>query len=161
MNNECLVSRTRERIKKCDYEAVFASGCCFHFALRLHEKFNYTIRGIREGHDVKHFSHVWCQIPTNGEGVDIRGVYPECLLVRLANGGKPAEAHDVPIDEVRDAIRARGYPLDLEREILELADWIIDIHERFEKCRAKPLDATVCDQVVKNIENGKNSQPTT
>lgn len=160
MCNERLVSETRKRIEKCDYEAIFGTGCCFHFALRLHERFKYKIRGIREGNDGKRVSHVWCQVGTNGEGIDIRGVYPECLLVRLANRGNTAQAYDVSVDEVRKTICAKGYPLDLESEILKLADWIFDNHERFEMCRAaKPLDEKLYAQFVKNIEDGNNGRP--
>jgi len=39
------------RIENSDYDAVFAHGGCFHFALRLHKRFGYKIRGLRAGHD--------------------------------------------------------------------------------------------------------------
>lgn len=51
MRDPRLVPETRKRIDNCDYEAVFAGGCCFHFALHLHERIR--TRAIREGHDGK------------------------------------------------------------------------------------------------------------
>jgi hypothetical protein len=147
-----LVSGTRKRIDNCDYEALFAGGYCFHFALRLHERFGLKIHGIREGYDGRSLSHVWCQ--KNGEcnGIDIRGIYPEDLLARLANGGHPAQIHDVSVDEVRAAIRTKNYPLEIEKEIVVLADRIVDTHERFQG--ARPLDDKLYPEFVKNIEKG-------
>ena len=150
MRDPQLVPETRKRINNCDYESVFAGGCCFHFALRLHEKFELKIRGIREGHDGKAWSHVWCQKKGECKGIDIRGIYPEELLVRLANDGNPATAYDVAVDEVRGVINAKEYPSELEAEIFKLADWIVETHERFKG--AKPTDDKLYDEFVKNIE---------
>jgi hypothetical protein len=137
MCDERLIAGTRKRLDNHDYEAVFAQGGCFHFALRIHERFGYPIRGIREGQDGKGLTHVWC-VKGDGKGVDIRGVYPENLLAKLANGGNPAPFYDVPVDDVRKIITLKGYPADLEREILDKADWVVDNHERFQ--RARPAD---------------------
>jgi len=151
MPDERLVSTTRERIRNQDYEAVFAHGGCFHFALRLSERFRYNIRGIREGPDRKSLSHVWCQKGGDCKGIDIRGVYPEELLVRLANGGDAAAAiYDVVVDELRATIREKGYPADLEIELSALADRIVNTHERFQG--AHPSDESLYAQFVENIE---------
>jgi hypothetical protein len=157
MCDERLVLETRKRIDNRDYEAVFAGGGCFHFALRLHERFGYKIRGIRDGHDPKRWSHVWCQKGADSKGVDIRGVYYENLLVMLANGGSTAAVCDVLVDEIRNTIRARKYPSELESEIFKLADWIVDTHERF--VTAKPSNEKLYAQFLKNIENGHNGEP--
>jgi hypothetical protein len=150
MRDERLIPTIRKRIESRDYEAVFAHGGCFHFALRLHERFGYTIRGIRAAPDGKTFSHVWGQKPGDSKGVDIRGVYPEELLVRLANGGKLAMIYDVSIDGIRDIIRAQEYPSALEEELFKLADWVIDTHERF--LMAKPSDPNLYAQFLMDIE---------
>ncbi len=150
MPDQRLVSGTRKRIANHDYEAVFAHGGCFHFALRLHEKFNYQIRGIREGYNGG-LSHVWCRKTGDCKGIDIRGIYDEALLTKLANGGKVAEICDVSVDELRTAITRKEYPPDLESEICKLADWIVDTHERF--AAAKPLDDKAYAQFVNDIKN--------
>jgi hypothetical protein len=148
MRDPRLVPETRKRIDNRDYEAVFAAGCCFHFALRLHERFDLKIRGIRVSAD-KSLSHVWCERKGECKGIDIRGIYPEELLAKLANGGSPATAYDVSADEVRDVIRAMDYPSELETEIFALADWIVDRHQRFEG--AKPTDDKLYEEFRKNI----------
>ena len=150
MRDPRLVPGTRKRIDDCDYEAVFTGGCCFHFALRLHERLGLKIRGIREGPDGRSLSHVWCQKKRECKGIDIRGIYPEELLVRLANDGNLAPSYDVSADEVRDAIRTKDYPSELEAKIFALADWIVDTHERFKG--AKPTDEKLYDEFRKNIE---------
>lgn len=149
MRDPRLAPGTRKRIDDCDYEAVFTGGCCFHFALRLHERFGLKIRGIREGHDGQRLSHVWCQ-RGESKGIDIRGIYPEEVLVRLACGNHPVGTYDVSADEVRDVICAKDYPSELEKEIYDLADWIVDTHERFNG--AKPTDEKLHNWFAKNIE---------
>jgi hypothetical protein len=149
MCNPRLVLGTHDRIRRCDYEAVFTGGCCFHFALRLHKRFDYVIRGIREGCDGKTFSHVWCRKTGDSKGVDIRGVYSEDLLIGLA-GGEPERACDVSVQQIENIIRAREYPPQLETEIFELADWIVDNHERF--VTARPSNPESHARFVKDIE---------
>lgn len=151
MCNPRLVPGTHDRIRRCDYEAVFTGGCCFHFALRLHKRFGYVIRGIREGCDGKSFSHVWCRKTGYSKGVDIRGVYSENLLIRLATGGHPAMPCDLAMKEIEDIIRAKEYPSEFEAEIFKLADWIVDSHERF--VTAKETDPKLYAQFLKNIGN--------
>lgn len=149
MHNERLASGTRKRIDNHDYEAVFAHGGCFHFALRLHERFGYKIRGIREGHNGG-WSHVWCLKTGSCEGIDIRGIYDENLLAKLANGGKEARICDVSADELHAAITGKHYPPDLEGEIFQWADRIVDTHERFEA--APPPDHNAYAKFVQGIE---------
>jgi len=150
MPDQRLVPYTRKRIDNHDYEAVFAHGGCFHFALRLNVKFGYKIRGIREGHDGS-LSHVWCLKTGDCKGIDIRGVYDEALLTMLANGGKIADICDVSVEELRTAMAGKNYPPDLESEIFQLADWIVDTHERF--AAVKPLDDNAYAQFVDDIKN--------
>ena len=83
-----LVPGTRRRIDNCDYDAVFSRGGCFHFALRLHQRFGYRIRGMQSESEAGVLGHVWCLKGDGEKGIDIRGVYSEDLLVRLASGGK-------------------------------------------------------------------------
>jgi len=146
-----LVTETRRRIELHDYEAVFASGGCFHFALRLHELFKLKLRGIREGHVL----HVW-GLKTDGNGVDIRGVYPENLLAKLAYGGKEPPICDVPETEVRELAKAKGYPPDLEKELFELVDRIIENHERF--AAAKPVDEKQVAEGLEDLQRSSNDR---
>jgi len=120
----------RRRIKECDFEAVFAYGECFRFALRLHDRWGYEIHGIRNDLDPTRWGHVWA-VKDDGKGIDIRGINSEKLLVALANAELPAEVKKVDIQEVRNLIEARGYPRDLSTKLDSLADWIVDTHERF------------------------------
>jgi hypothetical protein len=123
----------RKRITNGDYEAVFAYGGCFHFALRLNERFHYPIRGSRT--DQGSWGHVWAK--KNNDGIDIRGIYPETCSSALANGGISRHIEDISVADVKDAIRQKDFPSDLTDELFVLADKIVDTHERFEK--AKPL----------------------
>src|SRR6266516_4579046 len=132
-----LVTETRKRIKNHDYDALFSGGCCIHFALRLHERRGFTIRGIREGHDRSRLSHVWCERDEK-TAIDIRGIYSEKFLAMLANAGSPVTVDDVSAEDLRDLIRRKEIPPDLEAEIFQLADRIVDTHERFKG--AKPVD---------------------
>ena len=149
MSDARLIEGTRKRINLHDYEAVFAHGGCFHFALRLKQRFGYQIRGIRESHDRRSLSHVWCVKP-DGKGVDIRGVYPEDFLARLANGGASAQVFDVAVEEIREIIASKGYTPSLETELGNLADWIVDNHERFES--AKPVDENLYHAFRKEMD---------
>ena len=145
-----LVPGTRRRIDNCDYDAVFSRGGCFHFALRLYDRFKrfgYKIRGIQSENDSRVLGHVWCVNSYGSKGIDIRGVYSEDLLVRLANGGNAAPPRDVTV--VRLIIAAKPFPPDLDREIRELADWIFDNHERFEL--GKPTDPQAHQRFLNDI----------
>jgi hypothetical protein len=130
------------RIKEQDYEALFAYGECFRFALRLHDRWGYKIRGIRAALNKKDWGHVWA-VRCDGKGIDIRGIYPEKLLALLANDGIPATPddvyiQDVDVQEVRDVIEARKYPQEVSAELDDLADKIVDTRERFRG--AKPTN---------------------
>ena len=137
MSDTCLEIAMRRRIKDQDFEAVFAHGECFRFALRLHDRWQYAIHGIRAAPDRTHWGHVWAT-KVDGKGIDIRGIYPERILGELANAGLSAKTESVDIREARDAVASQGYPEDLSIELDRLADWIIDTHERFQG--AKPIE---------------------
>lgn len=145
----------RERIKKQDYEAVFAHGCCYHFALCLHEKFGYKIRGIKGGDDSANPSHVWCLRGGDGKAVDIRGVYPEELIIQLADLGGPA--YDISAEKVRNIIESKSYSPALERRIRKLANCIVDSHERFEA--AKPPDHKRQAECLEDLKNASSKDP--
>jgi hypothetical protein len=151
MCDQRLIIETRRRLASHDYEAIFAHGGCFHFALKIHERFGYPVRGIREGHDGINLSHVWC-LKEAGHGVDIRGIYPEDLLAKLANAGKPATVYDIQIDEIRNIIASKGYPAEIEIEIFRKADFVLDNHERFQM--VKPSNPAEYNQFLKNIDSG-------
>ena len=142
MRDPKLILGTQKRIDNHDYEALFAHGGCFHFALRLHETLGHNIRGLRDSKG-GNLSHVWCQKKGTCKGIDIRGVYDEDLIVRLANGGNPAKPSDVSADELGATIAAKEYPPELDKKMRELADWIVNTHERF--WDAKPLSQGLHD----------------
>jgi hypothetical protein len=127
---ETLELTMRRRIENRDYEAVFAFGECFRFALRLHNRWGYEIHGIRAGPDMTHWAHVWAA-KGKGIGIDIRGIYPEKQLAELANAGYPAKVEVVDLQEARAFVEARGYPQDFSAALDSIADWVIDTHERF------------------------------
>jgi hypothetical protein len=143
-----LVDCTRTRIDNCDYEALFTGGGCFHFALRLWVRFGHKIRGIRNSQDGKSLSHVWCEKKATSKAIDIHGVYNEEIIVKLA-GGTSTEATYVPVDEVEAIIRVKDYPLELGKEIFDLADWIVDTHERLKA--AKPFDERLYSAFVNDL----------
>lgn len=138
MRDSRLIAVTIERIRNHDYEALFAHGGCFHLALRVHERFQYPIRGLKEDHQTSTVNHVWCQRPHDRKAIDIRGVYPEDLTIKLANGGKAGNPYDVSVEEVHNKIAEKRYPRALDLCLFKLADWIIDTHERFEA--VPPID---------------------
>jgi len=148
MSDDRLTLTTQSRLAARDYEAVFAHGGCFHFALRLHERFGYSVRGFRwiEGGPL---THVWARRDQE-TGIDIRGIYPEPLLAQLANGGKPTPPpENVPVEMVKAAILAKGFSAALENELNDLADRIVDTHERFGG--AKPPDPAAHAAFLKDL----------
>jgi hypothetical protein len=151
-----LIPNTRRRIDQCDYDAVFASDGCFLFALRLQERFGFKIRGFRLVQDGA-WTHVWAKKEAN-RGIDIRGVYPEKLLAKLANGGEAApEFEDVPVEDVSAAIQKKEYPTELLDELKKLADYIIDTHERFRG--VKPPDLKEYTAFVECLQRKANQSP--
>ena len=140
---------TRQRIAQCDYDAVFTAGGCFIFALRLHERFGYKIRGIRSSCDPKYWGHVWAE--KDGMGIDIRGMYKEDFLAALANGGTAIEIENLSVEDLRAEIAKKEYPAYLLEEIRKLADKVFDKHERFEL--AKPMKPEVDALFSKPLKN--------
>lgn len=157
MRNSQLIKVTIERIRNHDYEALFARGGCFHFALWIHEKFGYPIRGIKEGHVTSTPNHVWCQRPQDEKAIDIRGVYSEEIIIKLANGGKPANACHVSADDVRRIIHSKCYPRALDAVIYKLADWIIKKHSRFDAVRT--IDQDVVARCLGDIAEASKKSP--
>jgi hypothetical protein len=141
------ISEMWKRIMNQDYEAVFAHGGCYYFALRLHERFGYTIRGIKE-EQTANPTHVWCIKTVEGPAVDIRGVYSEDVIGTLA-GPHCTKPCEIGVAEIRRIINSRGYPTALDAKIRELADWIVDSHERFET--AKPIDSGFVNRCLKEL----------
>ncbi len=143
MPNAHVIPEDWRRIAYADYDALFAHGGCFVFALRLHEMHGYPIRGFRYV-EKGSWNHVWVK-KNDQRGVDIRGVYPEEILARLANEGKPTpEIEDVSVEEVRAAIDKKQYPEDLLQEMNRLADLLLEKHERLREARPpnqKEIDA--------------------
>ena len=90
---------------------------------------------------------MWCQKDGN-KGIDIRGIYDEDLTIRLANGGKTAPVDDISPDHLRATITAKDYPPDLDKRLRELANWIVDNHERF--AGAKPSSKRNHEEFLKN-----------
>ncbi|HVX91296.1 MAG TPA: hypothetical protein VHC20_06800 [Candidatus Paceibacterota bacterium] len=130
MKDERLVPENRRRIACGDFEAVFAHGGCFIFALRLHERYEYGLRGFRPSGD-EPWTHVWAR--REERCVDIRGVYPEEFISRLAYGGRETPPiRDVSPAEVKAAIEKKAYPAEFLAELVSLADHIVDTHERFQ-----------------------------
>lgn len=109
-------------------------------------------RGLRNSPGER-LSHVWCIKKGTGQGIDIHGIYDEKLIVRLANGGKPSQPSDVSADELRTQIASNEYPVALDNKMRELADWVVDTHERFEGVKSLPDGAY--EDFRKNLENGE------
>jgi hypothetical protein len=128
-----LVPETRRRIGNNDYEAVFAAGGCFLFALRLSERFGYKTRGFRASLDPACWGHVWAL--HNDKAIDVRGAYPEEFITALANDGVARKAQDVSVEALREAVGKKEYPEDLAQELSALADRIFDTHLRFDVVR--------------------------
>jgi hypothetical protein len=144
----------RERIDRHDYHAVFAHGECFRFALRLHQRFQYKIRGVRVHltGEKRTWSHVWA-MKDDRRGVDINGVHEERVLAALC-GHEGAHIEDVVPEEIRALNQARGYPAALENELDELADKIVDTHERL--AGAKPVDPVAYAAFLEDLKKGAN-----
>jgi hypothetical protein len=140
MNDTKLEHMMRCRIKEHDYEAVFAHGECFRFALRLHKRWGYEIHGIRCATDETRWGHVWAA-KGDGKGIDIRGIYLENFLAMLANASMSAKWQNIDIKEIQELVGARKYPQDLSAQLDFLADWVVDTHERFSG--AKPFSGTL------------------
>jgi hypothetical protein len=151
MNALRLASVTRHRIDNGDYDAVFTSGACFIFALRLNERFRYSIRGCRCPDKPQCWLHVWAK--KGDHGIDVHGRYPEKITTALANGGSALDPVDVTVDEVKAEIAKNGYSDDFLKELSSLADRIFDTHERFVLARpGKPIQELAA--VIAEFEGG-------
>ena len=139
MNTIQRIRSLENRLKHHDYEAIFTRGACFHFALRLHKRFGYPIRGhrIEDGNGSPQLSHVWAICRSENRAVDIRGVFPEPLLAAMANGGDTCEnVGPVTKEELMSAIGRKHLPEEHTNRLFKLADQIFDTHERFEPARS-------------------------
>lgn len=137
------------RLSNGDVEAIFTSGECHRFALRLHDRCGYEIRGVRSKCDSSQWGHVWARM--GDKGIDIHGVYPERLLAALANGGELGQTiEDVSPDEIRELIRMKSYPEELSRRLDDLADHVFKAHERF--LNAKPIDPDASARFGENLK---------
>jgi hypothetical protein len=76
------------------------------------------------------------------------------LIAKLANGGKDAPAEDVDAESIRVLLRGKEYPADLALALDELADKIIDTHERF--WDAKPEDIKETTALLADLQNTAN-----
>ena len=133
-----------------DVEAIFTSGECFRFALRLHDRFGYDISGVRSKFDPTQWGHVWAR--KGDKGIDIRGVYPEHIIAALANGGESIQTiEDASQDEIRELVRMKGCSEELSRRLDEIADRVIDTHERFSD--VKPIDPEKSARFGVNFKN--------
>lgn len=131
--HDTRLASTLVRLAYLDYDAVFTGGACFLFALRLHERFNYSLRGIRSSCDPNRWVHVWAK--HNDLSVDFRGCYREEFVAALATNGCGAVIHDVPIEVIRAEVKKKEYPEDVLRALTCLADRIFDTHMRFDVVR--------------------------
>jgi len=152
MNDTNSASKVFRRMVRCDFEAIFAGGECTRFALRLHDRWNYKIRGMRYPNE-RNWTHVWA-LKDADLGIDIRGIYPETLIAKLANGGKEALAEDVDAESIRVFLRGKEYSAELAVALDELADKIIDTHERFE-C-VKPADEKKITALLEDLQHSAN-----
>ena len=128
------------------------AGNVLDFALRLHDRWNYKIRGIRYPNE-RNWTHVWA-LKDADLGIDIRGIYPETLIAKLANGGKDALAEDVDAESIRGFLLGKEYSAELAVALDELADKIIDTHERFE-C-VKPVDGNKITALLEDLQHTAN-----
>jgi hypothetical protein len=141
------IDRAYELMADNDYIALFSSGCCWHFALAIHKKYGYEIRGVSIGNSP--IGHVWCQLASDStKGIDVHGVYAEELLEKLANDGKrTGPSFSLKPRDLRKKIREKRFPLDLNKRLTRLACWLLKTHRRF--AAARPLtngDKLVCDR---------------
>jgi hypothetical protein len=111
-----------------------------------------VIRGMRYPNE-RNWTHVWA-LSDADLGIDIRGIYPETLIAKLANGGKDAPAEDVDPESIRVFLRGKEYPAELAAALDELADRIIDTHERFE-C-VKPVDGMKITALLEDLQHTAN-----
>jgi hypothetical protein len=139
------VPRELARIKRGDFDAVFGHGGCFVFARRLRQRFAYATRGFSFGED-EQLAHVWGR--REAMCVDIRGIHAESIVIALAcaAGGTPSKPRDVSPDELDRIIAGKEYPSSFLATLTELADRIIDTHQRFRGVR--PPDAGRCAELV-------------
>jgi hypothetical protein len=113
-----LIECIELRLKRKDYEALFTGGECFRFALRLHDRYKWKIRGI----DVTGESpHVWA-IDDHGRAIDIYGVHSECLKKALADEKNQKVASNAEIEVIRTKVENRCYPAHVAARLNKLAD---------------------------------------
>jgi hypothetical protein len=108
----------------------------------LSERFGCEIHGIQTNEQGT-LGHVWGVKKGSGEGVDIRGIYPECFLAALVYSGKGAPTPQrITVEDVKKVIAEKGFPPDLNDKMYALADRIIENHERFKSLWDRPLSAS-------------------
>lgn len=138
-----------ERISHADYEAVFASGGCFHFARfpdnELELKGERFRRLTAFGGEV----HVWVLNP-QGKAVDIRGIYDETITAAMAaQTVKPPSVKAIEAELIETEIRKMNFSPTLTAELDRLAHRIFYAHARFSQARP-PTSASM--QFVSEIE---------
>lgn len=137
-----LLPTTISRLANLDYDAVFTADACFVFALRLQERFDYALRGVRSPANPKYWGHVWAK--HGGYGIDFRGAYSEEILAALATKDSGVQIVDLSAAEVKEEIAKKDYPEEVLGTLRGLADCIFDSHERFAVVRPpKPEVATL------------------
>ena len=138
-----------------DYHAIFMHGCCYHFALALHETYRWPLEYVPAETPADYVSphphlpnigHCWA-LKQAGLGIDINGVHRTVVLREIYSPSCLYEPQPIEPSLMQKCLEARNYLDAMNRDAFELAHKVIRFHERLQS--ARPLD----EGLLQDFEN--------
>lgn len=126
-------------------------GCCFHFALAVHERYGYPLEFlpaetpadyVPDHPTLPSIGHCWA-LKAEHLAVDINGVMPVKLLIALFSPRCEFAPEPISPATLRECLAARKYLPSMDESALALAHHVLATHERMQD--AKPIDETCAD----------------
>jgi hypothetical protein len=138
------VARTFQvRFERADYTAIFMHGFCYHFALAIHDVYDYPLEYVppdAEAFEAKNaggppaIGHCWAVKPS-GQAIDVNGVHRRAVILELYNSKCLHEPSPIEPEVLQASLAVRSYPPEVNQRAFDLAHRILMEHERFEQAR--------------------------
>ena len=122
--HEDFFELVRQRIAAKNYDELFSGGCCFHFAMRAHQKSIGSIAYVPTFGEPTKKAHVFV-ISTDGRAFDHNGYQEISALTNKFFGCFDGQHCLMTKDELMLEIAKRPFPPDLAEKVASIADEII------------------------------------